>query len=194
MISSIGDYLATDIISSTAAAAYSANTNYFSSSSVVPEYAYKSLSNLLLGSDLASSTLINSINYRPGEARDDADGEVSILFMPQEAVTYDFGISSNVKGAETTYMDIYIRLPEGETVEKVINIEMRIRYLLDYTWRTKRKTTVTATTVRGPFVPKMNDRTINGDIFCLWQGWVTPPNSRECAVRYVVSYDRCYTV
>jgi hypothetical protein len=73
------------------------------------------------------------------------------------------------------------------SVDRMEQVELRTRYMLDYNWRAMRRG---GGLITPPSITPAVDKTITGPIVCQWIGFVTVPNSVECAVRYTVSYNR----
>lgn len=181
----IRDYLSKDLISSTAAAVAAANPTLWASAANVPDYAYKSLGSIwLLTASLTSSVLEDSIVYRFGQS-DTSTKEISLFTLPTESVRQQGSFNSNLPGAEASILEIVLRLPQRlANLELLTNAELRIRYLLDLTWRRQRKGVT-------PFIPSTGDNTLaNTGIYCQFDGYVSPPNAMESHVRFCIDYNR----
>jgi len=184
-------YLALDVVDGDATIVSSRNPSIWPSSSYVPEYAYKSLGTLWMGRSVSSTQFIQRINYQFGESNMAAEGEISLLTKPIESTRIPEPFNSNTVGAETTVLDIVLRQPEGEmSVARMINVELRIRYLLDHLWRGYRRGGGIPPV--SPNIPVVGDTSISQTypVLCQWMNYLTEPTATETAVRYVVAYTR----
>ncbi len=184
-------YLATDVIDSNPITVQSRNSSIWPSVSDLPLYTYLSLGHLWFGKLVSSTELIKRINYQFGEGALSAKGEISLLTKPVESVRIPEPLLSNSPGAETTFLDIILRQPEGEmSVARMMNVELRIRYLLDYIWRSQRRGGGIKPT--SSTIPVIGDTSISQDLppICMWSNYITEPTATEMAVRYVVAYQR----
>jgi hypothetical protein len=183
-IPAIRNYLSSDTISTTSSSVSAANSDVWPTSASVADYAYKSLGELwLLTSTPASSDLAKRIVHKFGEGRVAAEGEISLYLAPLEGSTADIGVRSQELGSEASFLEIVFRLPEASADwDRIINAELRVRYLLDSLWRGRRK--------MPPSIPSTGDKSLNGNIFCQWDRYMSPPNANEVWVRYYLSFTR----
>ncbi len=65
-------------------------------------------------------------------------------------------------------------------------VELRIRYLLDLLWRSLRRTSPPTPT----HLISTADPTLNGDIICKFDKYMTPISAVEVGVRYCCAYQR----
>lgn len=185
-------YIASDVQSTcttTASGVWLQNTLTWPSSSVVPDYAYKSFGAIWVSATCASSELANRVVYKLGSKLEASLGEVTLLGTIIESVdvTND-GLRSNDPGAETMYLDIVLRLPEErQNWDKISNADLRLRYLLDENWRKRRRGT-------SPFIPNLGDYSIDTSVRLRWTRHMVPPNAKEIWSRFIVSYTRAVPV
>lgn len=187
----VQQYLALDVVDGSAATVSSRNPSIWPTAGSVPEYAYKSLGTLWMGKPVSSSQLLTRINYQFGEGKTSAPGEISLQTAPIESTRIPEPLYSNNTGAETTFLNIVLRQPENEmSVARMTNVELRIRYLLDYLWRSKRRGG--GILPISPAIPVIGDNSISQDLppLCLWMEYLTIPSATETGVRYVIAYQR----
>lgn len=109
---------------------------------------------------------------------------MALIIAPMDSTRAgDLPFRSNSSGAETTYLEIVLKMPENEyTVEIMENIELRVRYLLDYSWRGERGIS--------PTITAAGDNSIGGQIWCMFDKYMGPTTATELWVRYIVCYER----
>ena len=186
----IQHFLSTDVVNSDPSVVLSRNSSTWSNVGDLPLYTWTSLGTLWMGRIVSSTELITRLNYQFGEGEFSAEGEISLLTRPIESVRIPEAWYSNDAGAETTYLDMVLRQPENEmSVARMMNVELRLRYLLDNKWRATRRGGGVYTS---PNIPNSGDTSISQDmpILCQWMNYLTEPTAVEMAVRYVVSYQR----
>lgn len=128
------------------------------------------------------------MNWKFGDRKTAPEGEISIYVSPIEAVRIPEAFMSNQPGAETSFLEFVLRQNEGSmSVPRMEQVELRIRYLLDYKWRSTRRGGITPTP---PFIPCVGDKTIIPPILCQFDQFMAPITSTETWVRYIVSYTR----
>lgn len=184
----IKQVLAADLTDGSASTVSSRNSSLWPTAGVVPEYAYKCLGSLWASTSV-SSVLLSRINYQFGEYQTAPEGEISLYTAPIESVRLEEPMFSNAPGAETTFLDIILSQPPGEmSVNRMENVELRIRYLLDYIWRSQRRGGgITPTPAQ---LTASGDSSISNTILCMWHSYLTPLRATEVGVRYVVAYNR----
>lgn len=180
--------LANDVpsaITTTACSVAAANPDLWSSPSLVPSYAYQSLGQILVGSTCSSGELGLHIVYKEGEALENSLSEITLIGTPFESTELPReGLDSNEIGAETLKLEIAVRLPEeSQNWQRITNAELRIRYLLDQSWRKKRRNTT-------PFIPNLGDNSVTGQIICTYCEYAAAPNAKEIFSRYILAYTR----
>lgn len=115
-------------------------------------------------------------------------GEISLYVVPVESVNIPEPMYSNTPGAETSYLEINLRQPESQmSINRMEQVELRIRYLLDYAWRSSRRGGITPVP---PVIPAVGDSSISDPIFCKFDRYIVPLNSTEAGIRYVIAYLR----
>lgn len=191
----IRHYISQDTVDGSAATVAASNPNLWSSAADVPEYAYLSLAQIWTGTNL-SSRLEDTIVYRFG-MNDTASidprtpsaknpGEISLFTRPTESVLSD-RIKDNTIGAEESNLVIRIEKATGKnlSLDTIMNVELRLRYLLDSNWRRLRKGVT-------PNIPSTGDNTLDPQrgVFCIWDGFAGQPTATECIVRYRIYYYR----
>lgn len=179
-------YLANDFTTTAASTVQANNTDIWPSAALVPSYAYLPLSKIWLGNvgvPSASSAMSDRIIYQLGMGLEDSRGDITLYGTSIEScLAGEYGLDANNAGASSMTMDIYFRLPEEkENWNKVINAELRVRYLLDENWRKRRSSTP-------PWVPNLGDYSVIGPVRCTWQRILMPPNSKELVSRYFVCF------
>lgn len=178
-------YLLADLTSTTASAVYANNTDIFDSASDVPDYAYKSLKDIWVGTSATSAEYSRRIVSTIGEGKTNADGTIEIVASKiEESVLASQSMRSNAVGSECSYIDIRLSLPEKSKSQSTIeNAEFRIRYLIDQLWRTQRPSTT-------PGLDSTSDKSIVGKVLCTFYEYLSPPNALEVVVRYRLEYRR----
>lgn len=182
---SLKNYLISDDTASDPAVVAASNSECWSQACDVPAYAYQPLTQIFLGTTGTSIELEKSINFSFGEGRQNPRGEISLIIMPVESVRLpELPFNHNIPGAETAYLMVILRYPEGEgSIKRMEQTELRIRYLLDYQWRTKRKT--------GCYVPSIGESSIKNPIYCKFERYETELNANQVGFVYSLAYERC---
>jgi hypothetical protein len=181
-------YLIRDIpslVTTTASGVQALNSDIWTDPSQVPPYAYQSLGQILVSVSCSSSQLAQHIVYQEGMSLEESTGDIALLGSPYESVELPReGFFSNQRGAETMRMRIRFSLPEEtQSWDRIVNAELRIRYLLDQVWRQNRKST-------SAYIPNLGDYTVSSNIFCTWQDYPNPPNAKEIFASYTLAYVR----
>lgn len=178
-------------------------TNYstvFSASGQVPEYLYKSLKTIWLGSGAASSELANRVVSMTGIGDEDSAGTIVIMNDANfPSSQFPRGLRSDDPGAEVMMVNILLYGPrKSKTLYKDIqSAAQRIRYLLDLPTRTK---------VRGlsPNIDFPNssydwDKSVDSDDYlrCWWQetsGVTSYQNQKHNFIQmsFMVEYSRIF--
>jgi hypothetical protein len=176
-------YLSLDVTSVSACSVWLRNQDIWATSSAVPEYAYKSLKDIWVGTTAASSELANRIVCRFGEGLTAGVGEISLYVSPIESAHSELPIQSNTAGAETSFLDIVFRQPPDQgKVKRNENAELRVRYLLDKLWRSTRRTY--------PYLSASGDTSIVDDVILIWDRYMGCITAEEVASRYIAAYYR----
>ena len=179
----IKQFLSLDVLSEQASAVQARNTDLWSSAAEVPDYAYKCLKDIWVGTRAASGELTNRIVTKYGEGQTASTGEIALYIRPVESVNMQTPQQASVTGAESTMLEIVLmKSPDQGTMKQMENTELRIRYLLDHLWRGRRKTF--------PQLPAAGDPSINGYILCQYDQYLSVPTALQVATRYWVSYYR----
>lgn len=189
-LATIKQFLANDNTDSTAAVASAANITDWPTSADVPDYAWKCFGHIwYLGWQDGVTTptdVAKTIKYKRGEETN-ATQEIVLLHLPVDAGTDPEGWDTNPPGARMSFdMEVVYKLPEGkEDYDLLWETAIRVRYLLDKTWRRTRKL--------GPIIkvsPPVDLGMTAGDgLICEWQGFVLPPNGFEMSERWHVHYE-----
>ncbi len=160
------------------------NSAAWPTSGDVADYGYKSLGTIWVGPGTSTPTLTSRLVYKAGEGTNNALGEISLIALPMESVENQQSIENNSTGALDYYMEIVYRIPDKQANwDKIQNASIRVRYLLDYNWRRKRKL--------GPAikVSPAVDKSLNGGFLCRWLGYKTPPNGIEVVELWLISQE-----
>lgn len=181
-------YIANDVasvVSTTASGVQALNSDLWETSAQVPSYAYRSFGQIWIGGSAASGELANRIVYKMGSAEENALGEITLLCDEMESVDLkQEGLQTNEAGGESMYLDIVLRLPDTKKdYDRIVNAELRLRYLLDENWRKKRRGTT-------PYIPNLGDHTITDNVRLRWIRHLVPPNAKEVWTRYAVNFTR----
>ena len=184
-VPTIRQFLANDVVDSDPAVVSADNSASWPTSADVADYGYKSLGTIWVGVPTTSPTLASRIVYKAGEGTNNALGEISLIALPMESVENQQSIDNNTTGALDYYMEIVYRLPDKQASwDKINNASIRVRYLLDYNWRRKRKEKPIQISVT-PAV----DKSLDGSFLCRWLGYKTPPNGIEVVELWLVSQE-----
>lgn len=179
-------YLLNDFTGQAASSVQANNSDLWPNVSLVPSYAYLPLSKIWLGltAPMASSAMSGRIVYELGMGQENSRGEITLYATEVESArSPEYGLESNYPGAMSMTLDIWFRLPEEtNNWNLMINAEYRVRWLLDQTWRKNRSRTPS-------WVPNLGDPTTAGEVLCVWQRIVSPPNARELISRYLVCFN-----
>ncbi len=179
-------YMSSDIQSlntATATSVQALNPQLFPLIASVPEYCYKPLGTMLVGVNCTSGELARHIVYKEGQGLENSSAEITLCGAPFESNYIREGIQSNEIGAETMRIDVIIRHPQDKgDWNTLVNIDCRIKYLLDYGWRQKRRVQA--------MVPNLGDFSLDGGLMCKFEHAPDPPNAQEMVSRYWISYTR----
>ena len=177
-------YLCQDVLVGLASSAQVANPEW--ATSEPPWYSYKSLGQMLVLNSCPTGVLSSRIVCKLGEGKEDARGDIILQPTDYESTAYrSIGFNSNTPGAETTVLDLKFSLPNAPGVgsyQRMLNLVLRVRYLLDETWRKKRGAP--------PYIPNVGDPTVGSLIRCVWQKDESPIRAEESYQKYILCYNR----
>lgn len=187
MLKAIQLYIASDIqttLTPAASTVWQKNQDLWPNFSTFPDYPWKPFGVIWIGSSAASSDVANRTVYKMGSNLEESRGEITLLGCPVEStLVNNDGLFSNAIGEETMYLDIVLRLPqERQNFDKIMNAELRLRWLLDESWRKYRKV--------APYIANLGDPLIGGNLRLTWKRYMVPPNAKEVWSRYAVCYER----
>lgn len=175
-----------DYTDKTASDVRTANPGLFATDADVPEYLYKSLKTLWLGSSAASSEFAARVSPYLGGGDSDSRGSITVVQIStiessqsQESIMQDDQI-----GAENAEILITMRIPRvAQTTDLLDNVCQRLKYILDMNYRY----------VRG--LP--SDLSIGGDntiadqyYKCLFYDYGQEQRTGECTILFKVAYVR----
>lgn len=160
--------LVNDVLSVSACSVWLANKDIWVDSSHVPAYAYLCLKDIWTPQTLASSDYARKIVTHLGEGREAMEGDITLypnVYRSVEVTKYPE--YSNYPGAETAQIHIGFKLPEASGGWQKMRMAMlRVRYLLDGTWRATRK------------AKAWHDNTVDDAIESkVWCDWIEDPVS-----------------
>lgn len=185
----IRNLLISDKTDRTAADVRTANPNVFASDDDVPVHLYQSLKTIMF-STASDPQFEARVVYSYGRGATSSDADIQIIPMEMESITGSGimeQILSDVPGAETAHVLIYLRLPipvESASFNKIRSAELRIRYLLDYNLRRAHGLSDLDTS---------GDNTLFNTYFkSFWKRVLNPPNEAALAVEYIVQYQRAF--
>ena len=192
-LANIWYYLINDTVGLSASTVSSENSDLFPTAADVPPHAYKPLSEIWVGSASGSGEMANRVVYQHGLGFEESRGEITLrgYEIPSSEDPAE-GEYSNDPGAETMRLNIVFRQPDELTAtsadyQRIIQAELRVRYLLDENWRRKRRPE------DGILVPATYDRSIISGIRCTRMRQLDPPNAKEFTASYIVCYTRAIT-
>ena len=178
------NYLINDTMGLQASSVQASNPILFPTVASVPPYAYQPLSQIWVGSSAGSSQMSSRVVYQLGMGLEEALGEITLMGLEIQSNEYPgHGFDSNAPGAETMELVVVLRQPDSiKNWNRIVQAELRIRYLLDENWRKTRKRT-------SPFIPN-TDPSVDGDVRCTRMRQLEAPNAKELHSRYVICYTR----
>lgn len=188
----IAAYLSTDTVDTTAALVRAANPSmHWTSDNQVPVYLYQSLATIL---GVAPSDLPRRIVAIAGTNESVADAFIQICPVYDESAGHPDGFQFDFSGGE--YAVVNILFSKGRPVpaannKTLINAELRVRMLLDYTIRD-------LCAGKGPSLPSVATAADNsivsteeyGYFVCKWGSLLKEPNASEMVSKYKVNYIR----
>src|SRR3990167_11014771 len=184
----IANVLRLDVTSTAASSFVDTYPQYFSDTSQVPAHFYKSLCNIWLGSDMATSVWANYITTSFGMGNSRPDGIEIIPTRVLESIKHPDSIRNNAIGAEYAEMVIYLKIPGKPTIDnKIRDAELRIRRLIDWNYRGLRNQARF-------FASVSTDNTINPDqpIKCQFREYITYVNEKQLGLIYGCDYSRLF--
>lgn len=187
-------YISSDVhsaVTTTQASVQAANPTLWPLVTQVPPYAYQSFGDIWISSTTftaASGDVFGRVVYQLGANLEASLGEVTILGEGIESADVrNMGLQENTAGAETMYLNTVLRLPEElQDWNKIVNADLRLRWLLDENWRKARHVPA--------YIPNLGDYTIGGNVRISWIRHLVPPNAKEVWSQYLLCYDRLVPV
>jgi len=178
-----------DFVDRTPADVLAANPGLFSSASEVPEYLYKSLKTLWLGSSASSGEFAERVAQAIGSGDSDARGGIQIVQATTVLSHFseDPILQSDELNSENADIIINIRNPRSvKTTDLLDNTVQRLKYILDMHYRS----------YRGLYAGLVvsGDLTIspNSPYFCRFVEYGTANRTSDIQVLFRVNYGRVY--
>lgn len=178
-------YLEQDVVSEDVNDVLARNPEW-SSASEVPDYAYKSLKDIWVGTAASSGFFASTITAVLGEGKQASTGSIQISSLPVESARAPKqAYNSNEAGAETSEVIISLIRPQTATTSSIMEqAELRIRYLLDNSWRL----------YRGEIglIPYnlSKEKSIGTNLLCQFVEYAGALDANQIGVKYFVSYGR----
>lgn len=179
-------FLEQDIISISPETVSMNNSTFWPASSDVPDYAYKCLKDIYVGASASTSEYNSRIVADFGQAKESAKGDITIFCSPRESVLGGSSgdiIFSDEFGAESCNVQIVFTRPQNATNRSIMeNAELRVRYLLDYYWRQKRRVS--------PVIPNTTNNSIDDYLQCFFVKYDSSFDTQQFGVTFRVYYTR----
>lgn len=160
----------------------------------VPWYLYKPLKEILMGPGADDEDYRNLLITTYGAGHTPEDAGVHILTLPKGSVYDDGGMKVNEHGAECAILKILVQIGDSLTGDDLIRAEqadLRIRFLLDWFWRVKRKksgdSVIPGLTGDGDSSIYLN---ATHQIQCIWLGFLDNQSVIAKASVYQLQYTR----
>jgi hypothetical protein len=182
-------YLQQDIVSEDVNDVLASNP-IWSSASEVPDYAYKSLKDIWVGSTASSGFFANSIVASLAMNKQAASSYIQIGCLPVESTRAPKeAYNSNEAGAETAEVIIAFCRPPTSTTQSIIEqAELRVRYLIDKVWRNQRRE------IQAIPYDLSVEKTIGSNLLCQFIEYSNELEAVQIGAKYFVSYTRIVPV